>query len=515
MFSLKYVKNIKFFLLIFLLIVTSKAYLVFPINTILEPNFQEINNSLNFTSEDLLNYYLPNEMYTYIYMGTPKTKLYTYLDFENYQSFTDNSVCNLPSTYNNDTSSTFLSISEYNIPFSHFSEMCLAKETFYVYDHLNSEQKDLKKMENLTFLYGTIPKNNSLYFKLDPNRTITGYSCFHFSLQIPSSSYYYESLIKQFKKNDYIETTYWTLEFNNEKIDNINFFGNDTNLIIGVPPHQYNPNKYNEKNFRSVVSQLRIKNYDDRRVNIWGIVFDKIFFKSNNESLSGSEIILESIKVKFDFSINLIEGSNNYLDNIENEFFNELYNKNICFKEERRSEKNGVYLVIWCDKNYYEEIKKFPTLYFKSNELEYIFELNYKDLFMIHENKIFFLILFRTSQGMFSFGKLFFKKYLFTFSFDNNIIGFYNNNLVINSHQTNNKNKEQNSGTKEKIIIFILSVAFIFTLIVILIRIKKKYLNIRQKRMNELMDNNYIYMSNQADKNVSESNEKLNALFGN
>ena len=512
MFSLKYVKNIKSFLLI-LLFVTSNAYLVFPINTILEPNFQEINNSLNFTSEDLLNYYLPNEMFTYIYMGTPKTKLYTLLDFENYQSFTDNSVCNLPSTYNNDTSSSFSSISDYNIAFSHFSEMCLAKETFYAYDYFNSEQKTLKKMENLSFLYGTIPKNDSLYFKLDTNRTITGYSCFHFSFQIPTSTYYYDSLIKQFKKNDYVETTYWTLEFNNEKIDNINFFGNDTKLIIGVPPHQYNPEKYNEKNFRSVVSQLRIKNYDDRRVNIWGIIFDKIFFKSNKDFLNNSEIILESIKVKFDFSINLIEGSNNYLNNIENEFFNELYNRNICFKEKIRSEKNGVYLVIWCDKNYYEEIKKFPTLYFKSNELEYIFELNYEDLFMMHGNNIFFLIIFRTSQGMFSFGKLFFKKYLFTFSFDNKIIGFYNNNLVVNSHQTNNKNKEQSSGIKEKIIIFSLCIIFIFTLFVILLKIKKKYLNNRQKRMNELMDNNYIYMSNQADNNVSESKEKSIAIF--
>ena len=96
MFLLKYVKNIKSFLLI-LLFVTSNAYLVFPVNTLLEKNFQDINNSVNFTSEDLLNYYLPNEMFTYIYMGTPKTKLYTLLDFENYQSFTDNSVCNLPS----------------------------------------------------------------------------------------------------------------------------------------------------------------------------------------------------------------------------------------------------------------------------------------------------------------------------------------------------------------------------------------------------------------------------------
>ena len=513
MFSLKYVKNIKLFLLIFSLISISNSYLVFPLNTLIEPNFQEINNSINFTSDDLLNYYLPNEMYTYIYIGTPKTKLYTYLDFENYGSYTDNSVCDLPSTYNNDTSSSFLPTSDYSVDFSHFSDMCFAKETFYAYDFINSEQKNLKKMENLTFLYGTIPKNDSLYFRLDSNRTITGYSCFHFSLQIPSSSKYLDSFIKQFKKNDYIETTYWTIEFNNDENDTKNFFGNDTNLIIGVPPHKYNPEKYDEKNFRSIVSQLRIKNYDDYRVNIWGMIFDKIFFMSHNETLNNSEIILKTQKVKFDFSINLIEGSNDYLNNIENEFFNSLYNKNICFKEKRRSKKNGVYLVIWCDKNYYEEIKKFPTLYFKSNELEYIFELNFEDLFMIHGDKIFFLILFRTSQGMFSFGKLFFKKYLFTFSFDNKIIGFYKDDLIINSQKDNNKNNEPNSDIKEKIIVFILSIVFIFVLFVIVIKIKKKYLNNRQKRMNELMDNNYIYMSNQAEKIISESNGKSNAIF--
>jgi len=283
-------------------------------------------------------------------------------------------------------------------------------------------------------------------------------------------------------------------------------------LVIGSPPHKYNPKKYNEKNFRSIVSQLRIKNYDDYRVNIWGIIFDKIFFKSNNETLNNSEIILQSIKVKFDFSINLIEGSNNYLNNIENEFFNSLYNKNICFKEKISSEKNGIYLVIWCDKNYYEEIKKFPTLYFKSNELEYIFELNYEDLFMMRGNKLFFLIIFRTSQGMFSFGKLFFKKYSFTFSFDNKIIGFYSNNLVLNSQKINDKNGENNFGIKEKIIIFILSIVFIFILLVFVIKIKKKFLNDRQKRMNELIDNNYVYMSNQA-KNDYSSNEKNTAIL--
>ena len=513
MFSFKYVKITKSFLLLFFLFKISEAYIVFQLNTLFEPNFIEINNSDNITSEDLLNYYLPNEMYTDIYIGSPKTKIYSFLDFEKYGSYLDNSICSLKSKYNNYSSSSFLSTSNYDISFSHFSYMCFAKETFYAYNDFNLEEKNLIKMDNLTFLYATIPKNDSLYFRFDLNRKLTGYSCFHFGLQIPESMNYYESLIQQLKKKDYIETTYWTIEFNNNK--NIhNFFDNDSYLIIGLPPHKYNPNKYQENNFRSIVSQLRIKNIEDYRVNIWGIIFDKIYFITYNESLNdNSEIKLQTTKVKFDLTLNLIEGSTDYLNNIENVFFNYLYNKSICFKEKSQSEKNGIYFIIWCDKKYINEIKKFPTLYFKSNELEYIFELTFEDLFLIHGNKIFFLIIFRKTQGMFSFGKLFFKKYLFTFSFDNNIVGFYNdklNHISKKETNTNHNTNKNNYGLKEKIILVLFSMAFIFLLFILVIKIKKKYLTDRQKRMNEIIDNNYVYMPNQA--NLS-SNDKSKAII--
>ena len=509
MISFKYVKSIQYFLLIFFLMMPSRAYLVFPLKTLLKNNFSQMNNLPYFNSEDLLNYYLPNEMYTSIYIGTPPSKIYAFLDHENYGSYLDNSICPLSSLYNNNTSSSFLSTSEYIVAFSHFSNMCFAKETFYAYTDINLEEKNFQKLENLTFLYATIPKNDSNFFKFNPNIKLTGYSCFHMGLQIPVSANYYESLIQQLKKNDYIETTYWTIEFKNN--DKNLLLENEANLIIGVPPHEYNPNKYNEKNFRSVVSQLRIKNYEDYRVNIWGIIFDKIYFMSNNETVINNEIILQSTKCKIDFGINLIEGSNNYLTNIENKFFNDLYNKNICFKEKRTSEKHGIYTVIWCKKSYYDEIKKFPSLYFKSNELEYIFELNFDDLFMVKADKIFFLVIFRTSQGMFTFGKLFFKKYLFTFSFDNKIIGFYNDKLNPNSEKKNHKNMGDNNYNilKRKILLLIFSLVFIFTIIFLFVKIKKKYLSDRQKRMNELIDNNYIYMTNQATDEITSKAKSL------
>ena len=155
--------------------------------------------------------------------------------------------------------------------------------------------------------------------------------------------------------------------------------------------------------------------------------------------------------------------------------------------------------MITCDKKYYNKMKNFPPLYFKSNDLEYIFELTYKDLFASNGDKIYFMIIFRSKQGMFTFGKLFYKKYLFTFSFDNKIIGFYNDKL---SQISNTNNYESKSRLKEKIIIFILCLFIIFVLIVFVIKIKKKCLSDRQKRINELIDDNYVYMINKA-KNFS------------
>ena len=497
----KYVKIIQYFLSLSFLFVTSKAYLVFPLNTLLKKDYSKKDKFFYYNdTEAFLNYYLSNEIYTHIFIGNPLSKIYMFFDFENYESYLDNSICLFPSKYNNDTSSSFLSTSDYIVAFSHFSNMCFAKETFYAFTDINLDEKKLKKLENLTFLYATEPKNDSLFFKFNPNMKLTGNSCFHMGMQLPISTNYYESLVQQLKKNDFIETTYWTIDFQNKEQNSL--IENDSYLIIGVPPHKYNPDKYNEKSFRSVASQLRIKNYQDYRVNIWGFIFDKIFFKTYNESFKNNEIILQSSKCKIDFGINLIEGSNNYLTNIENEFFNNFYSNKICFKEKASEENHGIYFVIWCNTSHYEEIKKFPTLYFKSNELEYIFELNFEDLFMIKEDKLFFLIIFRKSQGIFSLGKLFFKKYLFTFSFDNRIIGFYNDKLDFNSQKMNDLTNKSNYGLKEKIILCIFSVAFIFVLLVLFIKIKKRYLSDRQKRMNELIDNNYIYMSNQVKNDI-------------
>ena len=497
----KYVKNIKYILIISFLLIKTNEYLVLPINSFHSNNFTQINNSKDFSNEDFLNYWLPNEMYTYLYIGSPESKIYTFLYTEEYGSYMDNSICQLPSKYDNDSSSTFFPISNYIVSFSHFSNMCFAKEIFSAYTDFELNENKRKRMLNLTFLYAVKPINDSIYSKFY-NEPVTGFSCFHLGLQLPYSLNYYDSWVEQLKKNDYIESTYWTIEFNNKYnlFDNKNEDDNEGYLVIGLPPHKYKPNRFFENNFRSTTSKVRFKNFDDYRVNLWGIIFDQIYFFSTNSS--HNEIILQTTKCKFSLDINLIEGSTNYLNNIENDFFNILYNKSICFKERVKSEKNGLYYVIWCNKNNYNDIKKFPTLFFKSNELEYIFELTYEDLFTIKGDKIFFMIIFRSREAMFTFGKLFYKKYLFTFSFDNKLIGFYNDKLLKNIN-----NNESKSDITIKIIFIIISLIFIIIIIIGYIKIKKKCLSDRQKRINELIDDNYVYMANKV-KN-SSTNQSL------
>ena len=87
------------------------------------------------------------------------------------------------------------------------------------------------------------------------------------------------------------------------------------------------------------------------------------------------------------------------------------------------------------DYEYYEcinnfelfEINKFPTLKFEIREINFVFYLNYKDLFFIYNNKIYFAIVFdrffkvKYTQRWKLVSALF-KKYLLVFNQDSGFI---------------------------------------------------------------------------------------------
>ena len=135
-------------------------------------------------------------------------------------------------------------------------------------------------------------------------------------------------------------------------------------------------------------------------------------------------------------------------------------------------------------------MKSFPTIYFKKVEMDYIFELNYQDLFSKQpDGKIYFLIIFDTNNPSIRIGKPFLKKYSLTVD---------NKEQTISLFLLDDKKEDNGLGTTFYIII--LSIVVVILLVVASFFGYKLYLkkNKTKKRANEL-DEDYEYLSKDND----------------
>ena len=229
--------------------------------------------------------------------------------------------------------------------------------------------------------------------------------------------------------------------------------------------------------------------------NLWSIKFDEIYFNKNKEKI----LLNNDLRAIFSFSKQIIIGTSQYKNFIIDNFFKEYFDKKIC--EHEISYKIS-YSMIKCQKIDFEKnIKKFPELYFNNKELQTVFNLTYKDLFITFDKEIYFLIVFRSwlekNEDVWELGVPFLKKYQMIFNSDTKKIGYYIN-LNKNINDTNsiiNKDNKLNSNFSLRTFLEVIFV-ILFILILILL-IKKLYLNkIKQKRPFELQDEDYDYFSN-------------------
>ena len=464
--------NQSFIILFILLIFNSKQYIVLPIFT--DNPVDNISLLITNTSEFLTKVFY-NKLYTYIQIGNSKSKIYAYVSIQYPEFFLSNSKSLFPSFYSNYSSSSFKLSSKCENYIETNTEMCISNESFYFYKNFDFNKNI--EMQNITFLYEINTKSND------------NYPIMNIGLQLPQSEFLasMEGLIVQMKKKDYIESTYWTIEYNEEKIYGENNKTIDAFLIIGLPPHFYNSNKYKINNFRSAIADAK-EIYVGEFISFWGIVFDDVFFFNNTNKIS-----MNSKTILFDNTINVIIAPDDYLKNIEKFFFFDLYNKSQCFKEYTKLNKLYSYYVIWCKIESYKYIKNFPVLYMVTSKLEYKFELNYNDLFYVNNDKIYFMVVFDPMIRRFTLGKTFLKKHLFTFSFDNSLVGFY-------SGQNNEKDNTPN--TKIAIIFCLLFVLIV--LVILGVWIYKHKIDVdRQKRVNEISDDAYDYKAHDADEVIN------------
>ena len=308
---------------------------------------------------------------------------------------------------------------------------------------------------------------------------------------------YVLNLIRQLKVHNITKNYKWFIDYNvnNSKMKNSLNLNNNINMIIGADPHDIYPNIYNENNLKLVNAKSN-KGYI-----FWGLKFDKIYyyknekeknnilFELNNNNNINTTNFEEFLTGEINHDLFFIISPKEYFYAINKDFFNKLIIEKKCHMIGNK------YKIIYCENN--KENRKyiknnFKTLYLKHHEYNYIFELNYKDLFYEQNDKILFLIINEKNNNVWKLGIPFLKKFLLTYDYDYKVIGFYSNE---------NNNKE-NTFRKDYIKIITIVILLLVCSIFGFLLSKKIYGLNRKKRINEIEENYQYKEKNNKEKKI-------------
>ena len=437
------------------------------------------NNNLNPSS--FLKSLNNTQIFSELLIGTPSQKIGVFFVSNIYELNLFENMCDISTSfYSKDNSSTYNFIKNIKYIYNKVLNCSIINESIYLYT--DKEQKNKIALDGLNIIYSDNKKEdykeniyNKNEYEYHPN------TCLNIGFQSNKNIGFGYDLnfitqIKHYKKNDISIIKDYDFTFQ--------YTSNDEGfLVIGEKPHQFEPNNFHEEQFLSVGSKNR------KLTSEWYFDFDNIYYNGiriNDNSKYNSSFYTDS-SVKFDLSFGLIEGTSNYEENIKKDFFNTLIDKQICFSEE----VNNIYRIYYCDKKNSEDyIKKyFPTLNFCIKQIGFCFSFDYEDLFKEKDDKIYFLVYFKLKSDFynrFTLGQILIKKYVLTFNYDNNLIGFYNKNIEIEPKDKKNSEKDGNKYDIKLIIIFI--VCIIVFIVVGFLLGKKIYDKARKKKANELVD---------------------------
>ena len=299
-----------------------------------------------------------------------------------------------------------------------------------------------------------------------------------------------------FKESGVIDDYYSTFFYEEYKLeDNFTSFNDVYDkilgyLILGDSPHELYPEKYK-------------KNDEVKITGHFSINIDEIKFKSKISNYTEIDVL-----INFNFTSEFIRGSNKFQNEIDNIFFNELLSKNVCnvdiIDENIFTNKDFVYS---CDNSEImkEKAKNFPTLYLEIKQYNLTFLFNYKELFKLYNNRLYFLVMFRNYESnTWDFGELFLRKYITSFNYVSKTVSFYKQQIKeINSKtdipEPNPENDKDNSDSKininlRLILEIIMGVLLLLAIVVIIIlwmKIKKS----KKRKAAELKeDEDYEYI---------------------
>ena len=488
------------FYISFYLFINLNAQIIIPLESF-QSQMEDESESPAFINE-----LLDTNIASIIKIGSQSYPLKTFFDI-NSPFFYISNQCNIGESssfnyetnfnYNRYKSSSFYNTSSFDLCFGKSFHACTATENF----EINNYEKKEIKLDKINFILNedtNQKKNNCLQIGLIQNIN-------------KDTSFKGFNLITQLKQKNYVKEYIWTMKFNNvNKYNNNLLYDPDEllnlkgNLIIGDYPHNLDSNNYYKSQF--------IKTYSSFSENVmkWELKFNKIYYNINNE-----EQKVDDINVNLDPSNYLIFAPKNDYESIIQNYFQKYLNEDICqynYIEE--------YVSIICDKSEkfsINEIKTFPLIYFEHVNLDYTFELSFKELFIEKDNIYYFLII---SDSLFyttgwTLGNIFMRKYQFIFNLDSKEIGFYNPKLNKYENEENHIINKNISNVTLYIILIIILCLLLFG-IALFIKMKFYPKNEKKKRANELDDEyEYVTYRNNNHNENKKDNIDHNKLFNN
>ena len=385
--------------------------------------------------------FFPKELYTEVLIGDPPQCLNINIDTEKYNFYISNRICyaNSPSYYNYSKSKSF-HIANFGFEedmFDETSEGAFATEFFSFYNSTNF--KTNVTIDEFDFFY-----DSYLLMRSHISDKICGTAGLGLKERNKDSNV--ETFLYALKKKNLINNYTWTYiyfdkDIKNNKILNLPEINNkyiinnyDGMIILGKYPHEYNSNDYDEKYFVSILASKRDNDLK------WDIIFNRIYCDNNYQYNISVKAPQATLSLDYDYVLAPID----FFEQIIIPFFNSYIIKLMCNIHEI---KKGAYAydVIFCDKELFknDDKRKFPTIYFYHKDFNYTFELTYEDLFEEINDNIFFLIIKNKRnyyKNLWKMGKIFLRKYHFSFNQDSKMISFYNNMKAYNHHETNKNN---------------------------------------------------------------------------
>ena len=450
-------------------------FVLFLVNSFINSKYiiiplKKYNNDIK--DDNLLSKIYSNIYFTELSIGEPKQNIITFINTTSNSNFgISNKYCdsnlyinykNINKDYYYENSTTFNQEGEGNMKLGAKDILINEQIKFYT----NFELTEEISVQNMSLMYN--PNNEEVilddvgydYILEREKRTTCGYIGFKLGMNYQENN----NILDQLKQKGIISNTIFTFieaNKNNPKYKNNNI---EFLLVIGEEIYDI----FKDKNIKEYISEKYNKDQfvEKRKLNdyinnegfyfIWKITFNNIYTYINNTNIN-----MEQIKNVFlDNDYGLISGTREYNNLIETNYFKQYEDINKCWQKILKTNDLGNFYYYVCDDDINIDI--FPTLFLKSKNLQYEYQLTKDELFIKNNHKIYFLIVFEFSRSnTWKLGKPFLDKYLFSYNYDSKTVGFYNENLLLDETKEINNDSNYMKYIIISIIIFLSLISLI------------------------------------------------------